>query len=163
MVIGCWAVLALALPLTVPSLTQMSERNPVAILPADAPSSVTAKKITEAFKEAGSENVLVVLLTNDKGLGPPDEKVYGTLVDRLRQDNADVVMLQDFISTPELRQVLVSQDAKAWILPVGLAGELGTPGVLRRVHAGLQHRLPHRRRAPRSPRTSPVPRRRSPT
>jgi putative drug exporter of the RND superfamily len=117
----------LALPLTVPSLTVMSERNPVAILPADAPSSVTAKEITETFKEAGSENILVVLLTNDHGLGQADEKVYATLVDRLRQDNADVQMLQDFVSTPELRQVMASQDGKAWILPVGLAGELGTP------------------------------------
>ena len=120
-------MIAVALPLAVPSLTQMSERNPVAILPADAPSTVTAKEITQTFKEAGSENVLVVLLTNDNGLVPADEKVYGTLVDRLRQDSADVQMLQDFLSTPELRQVLVSKDQKAWILPVGLAGELGTP------------------------------------
>jgi uncharacterized membrane protein YdfJ with MMPL/SSD domain len=37
------------------------------------------------------------------------------------------VMLQDFISTPVLRDVLASKDGKAWILPVGLAGELGTP------------------------------------
>jgi RND superfamily putative drug exporter len=120
-------VLALALPLAIPSLTVMSERNPVAILPADAPSSVTAREITQTFKETGSENVLVVLLTNDNGLGPADEKVYGTLVDRLRQDNADVQMVQDFTSTPQLRQVLASKDGKAWILPVGLAGELGTP------------------------------------
>lgn len=105
----------------------MSERNPVAILPADAPSAATAKEITQTFKEAGSENVLIVLLTDENGLGPADEKVYGTLVDRLRQDNADVAMLQDFVTTPELRQVLASQDSKAWILPVGLAGELGTP------------------------------------
>ncbi len=120
-------MLALALPLAVPSLTEMSERNPVAILPADAPSSATAREITQTFREAGSENVLLVLLTNDKGLGPADEKVYGTLVDALRRDSTDVVMMQDFISTPELRQVLVSQDSKAWMLPVGLAGELGTP------------------------------------
>ena len=77
---------------------------------------------------------------------PADEKVYRTLVDRLRQDNADVVMLQDFVTTPALREVLASKDDKAWILPVGLAGELGTPGVLRRLHAGLRHRRPHRRR-----------------
>ncbi|MBJ7340147.1 MAG: MMPL family transporter [Mycolicibacterium sp.] len=125
--IGCWAVIALALPLAVPSMTEMSERNPVAILPADAPSTVTAMEMTKTFKEAGSENILVVLLTDDNGLGPADEKVYGTLVDRLRQDNADVAMLQDFVSTPELREVLVSKDSKAWILPVGLVGELGTP------------------------------------
>ena len=86
-VIGCWAVLALVLPLAVPSLTEMSERNPVAILPADAPSTVTAREITEAFQEAGSENVLLVLLTNDKGLGPADEQVYRTLVDSLRRDS----------------------------------------------------------------------------
>ena len=127
MVVGCWAVLALAVPLAVPSLTEMAERNPIAILPADAPSTIATREMTEAFKEAGSENVLVVLLTDDNGLRKSDEQVYGTLVDRLRQDNADVVMLQDFLSTPELRQVLASQDGKAWILPVGLAGELGTP------------------------------------
>jgi putative drug exporter of the RND superfamily len=118
---------ALVLPLTVPSLAEMSQRNPVAILPADAPSTVTARQMTAAFHEAGSENVLVVLLTNEKGLGPADEQVYRTLVDHLRQDTRDVVMLQDFTSTPQLREVLGSQDGKAWILPIGLAGELGTP------------------------------------
>ena len=108
--------------MAVPSLTVMSERNPVAILPADAPSATTAREITQTFREAGSENVVLVLLTNDKGLGPADEQVYGTLVDDLRRDSTDVVMLQDFISTPELREVLVSKDSKAWMLPVGLAG-----------------------------------------
>ncbi len=120
-------MLALGLPLTVPSLTVMSERHPVAILPADAPSAATAKQISQTFKESGSENVLIVLLTDPNGLGPDDERVYATLVDRLRQDNADVEMLQDFLSTPELRQLLASKDGKAWILPVGLSGELGTP------------------------------------
>jgi RND superfamily putative drug exporter len=115
------------LPLALPSLAEMSQRNPVAILPADAPSTVTARQITEAFHEAGSENLLVVLLTDDKGLGPADEQVYRTLVDNLRRDTQDVVMLQDFLSTPQLREVLGSQDSKAWMLPVGLAGELGTP------------------------------------
>ncbi|WP_418001107.1 RND family transporter [Mycobacterium haemophilum] len=126
-VIGCWALLALVLPMTVPSLTEMTQRHPVAILPADAPSSVAAKKISQAFHEAGSENVLIVLLTDDKGLGPADETVYRTLVDRLRRDTKSVVMLQDFLSTPPLHELLASKDGKAWILPVGLAGELGTP------------------------------------
>ncbi|RFD24541.1 MMPL family RND transporter [Mycobacterium uberis] len=125
--IGCWALLALVLPLTVPSLTEMTHRRPIAILPPDAPSSVAAKKISQAFHEAGSENVLIVLLTDDKGLGPADETVYRTLVDRLRHDTKDVVMLQDFLSTPPLHELLASKDGKAWILPIGLAGELGTP------------------------------------
>jgi len=36
-------------------------------------------------------------------------------------------MLQDFISTPALRDVVTSKDHKAWYLPVALAGELATP------------------------------------
>lgn len=127
MVIGCWAVLALVVPLTVPSLTELSERNPVAILPADAPSTVATREMTEAFQESGSENVLVVLLRNTDGLTPADEDVYRTLVDELHRNTRDVVMLQDFITTPQLRDSLASEDSQAWILPVGLAGELGTP------------------------------------
>lgn len=35
--------------------------------------------------------------------------------------------MQDFISTPPLRNFMTSKDKKAWVLPVGLAGALGTP------------------------------------
>ncbi|WP_045843015.1 MMPL family transporter [Mycobacterium lepromatosis] len=125
--ISCWALLALMLPMTVPSLTELTQRHSVGILPVDAPSRVAAKKISQAFHEFGSENVLIVLLTDDKGLGPADETVYRTLVDRLHRDTKDVVLLQDFLSTPLLHELLVSEDGKAWILPIGLAGELGTP------------------------------------
>jgi len=68
-----------------------------------------------------------VVLRNDKGLGPGDETAYRALVDALRQDKRDVAMLQDFITTPPLRQVMTSQDQKAWILPVGLDGALASP------------------------------------
>ncbi|WP_167386399.1 RND family transporter [Mycobacterium marseillense] len=126
-VIGIWITIAVALPLTFPSLGEMAEKHPLAILPSDAPSSVTARKMTEAFHESGSENLLLVVLTNDKGLGPADEATYRKLVDALRQDTRDVLMLQDFIGTPALRSAVTSKDHKAWVLPVGVAGELGTP------------------------------------
>ena len=126
-VIAVWVALAIALPLSVPTLKEMSERHPVAILPADAPATVAAKEMAEAFKQSGSENVVVVVLTNDKGLGPGDETAYRALVDALRQDKRDVAMLQDFITTPPLREVMTSEDRKAWILPVGLDGALGSP------------------------------------
>src|ERR1700744_3416510 len=127
LVIGLWIAVAVALPLTFPSLNEMAQKHPLAILPNDAPSSVTARKMTEAFHESGSEDLLLVVLTDDKGLGARDEAVYGTVVDALRQDTRDVVMLQDFISTPPLRSVVTSKDHKAWVLPVGVAGELGPP------------------------------------
>ncbi|OBI89646.1 RND family transporter [Mycobacterium sp. 1245805.9] len=126
-VIGVWVAIAVALPLTLPSLNEMAQKHPLAILPSDAPSNVTARKMTEAFHESASEDLLLVVLTDDKGLGPADEAGYRKLVDALRADTRDVVMLQDFISTPPLRSVVTSQDHKAWVLPVGVAGELGTP------------------------------------
>ncbi len=126
-VIGLWVAIAVALPLTFPSLGEMAQKHPLAILPSDAPSSVTARKMAEAFHESGSEDLLLVLLTDDKGLGAADEAAYRKLVDALRQDTRDVLMLQDFISAPPLRSVVTGKDHKAWVLPVGVAGELGTP------------------------------------
>ena len=126
-VIAVWVAIAVALPLTFPSLGEMAQKHPLAILPSDAPSSVTARKMTEAFHESGSEDLLLVVLTDDKGLSPADEGVYRKLVDALRRDTRDVLMLQDFVSMPPIRSVVTSKDHKAWVLPVGVAGELGTP------------------------------------
>ncbi|ORA13414.1 MMPL family RND transporter [Mycobacterium asiaticum DSM 44297] len=125
--IGLWVVVAVALPLGFPSLNQMSQKHPLDILPSDAPSSVTARKMTEAFHESGADDLLLVVLTNDSGLKPADETAYRKLVSALREDKRDVLMLQDFVSTPPLRSTLTSKDRTTWVLPVGLAGELGTP------------------------------------
>jgi RND superfamily putative drug exporter len=126
-VIGLWVAIAIALPLTLPSLNEMAQRHPLAILPSDAPSSVAARQMTEAFHESGTDNLLLVALINENGLRPADEAAYRKLVDALRDDVTDVVMLQDFVSTPQLRAFLTSEDKTTWVLPVGLAGELGTP------------------------------------
>lgn len=144
LVIGIWVAVAVALPLTLPSLGDMAQKHPLAILPSDAPSSVTARKMTEAFHEAGSEDLLLVVLTDDKGLGPADEAAYRKLVDALRHDTRDVVMVQDFLTTPPLRSVVTSKDHKAWVLPVGVAGELGTPqsyAAFNRVAELVKHNL----------------------
>jgi putative drug exporter of the RND superfamily len=126
-VIGLWLAIAVALPLSVPSLSEMAQRHPLALLPSDAPSSVAARQMTEAFHESGTDNLLVVALINENGLRPADEDAYRKLVDALRDDVTDVVMVQDFVSTPQLRPFLTSEDKTTWVLPVGLAGELGTP------------------------------------
>ena len=126
-VIGFWVALAAVLLLTLPSLTQMASERPVAILPSDAPALVATQRMTEAFHEAGSQTILLVVLTDDKGLGPADEGVYRTLVNELRGDTESVVMLQEFLSAPPLRDDMTSKDRRAWYLPIGLAGELGSP------------------------------------
>jgi putative drug exporter of the RND superfamily len=128
-VIGFWVALAAVLSLTFPPLTKMASERPVAILPPDAPVLVTTRQISEAFHQSGSENenVLLVVLTDETGLDPSDDATYRALADNLRPDTQDIVMLQDFVSTPALREAMTSKDHKAWYLPMVLAGAVGTP------------------------------------
>lgn len=126
-VIGIWIAVAVALPLTVPSLNEMAQKHPLSMLPGDAPSSVAARQMEEAFQEPGTDDLLLVVLTDEDGLGPEHEDTYAKLVDALRDDQQNVVMVQEFIGTPALRSTVTSADNKSWVLPVGLAGALGTP------------------------------------
>ncbi|WP_142392532.1 RND family transporter [Mycobacterium sp. 3519A] len=125
--VACWIALALVLPTMFPSLASVVQKQPASPLPAGAPAMVATEQMAKAFPDSGSEdNVLLLLLTNERGLSASDEQIYRTLVDRLHRDINDVVMLQDFVSTPALRETLTSRDGKAWILPVGLAGTWGS-------------------------------------
>jgi RND superfamily putative drug exporter len=128
-VIGSWIALAAVLSMIFPSLTEMAERRPVAILPPEAPVLQTTRQISEAFHQSGSENenVLLVVLTDDDGLNPSDLSTYRRLADNLRPDTRDIVMLQDFIATPALRDAMTSKDHKAWYVPMVLSGWVGTP------------------------------------
>ena len=128
-VIGFWVALAAVLSVTFPPLTEMAAKRPVPILPNDAPVLVTTRQISQAFNQSGSENenVLLVVLTDNNGLNPADLTTYRTLVDNLRPDTRDIVMLQDFIHTPALRDAMTSKDHKAWYLPMVLSGVVGTP------------------------------------
>jgi RND superfamily putative drug exporter len=126
-VIGLWIALAVALFLLFPPLAKIAGEKQPEFLPSGAPVLIANNAMIKAFNESDSQNSLLVVLSNDNGLGPAEEEVYRKLVDNLRADHQSVVMLQDFISTPALREVVTSKDHKAWYLPVGLAGELATP------------------------------------
>jgi RND superfamily putative drug exporter len=126
-VIGFWIALAAVLSLTLPPLPEIAGRHQTTTLPDNAPVMVTSGQMSEAFHETGSDELLFVVLTNEKALGSADEQTYRTLVDKLRQDTRDVKTVQDFLSTPPLREVLASKDGKAWNLPISLAGALGSP------------------------------------
>lgn len=128
-VVGFWVALTAVLSVTFPSLTEMAAKRPVPILPSDAPVLQTTKLISDAYHQAGSENenVLLVVLTDDNGLNPSDLTTYRNLAQNLRPDTRDIVMLQDFVKTPALRDAMTSKDHKAWYLPMVLSGGVGTP------------------------------------
>lgn len=127
LVILLWIGLAVGLSQSFPTLTELAQKAPAAILPANAPSMVSTREMTAAYQEASSDNVLIVVLVNKDGLSPSDEEVYRNLAGKLRADTADVAGVQDFVATPPLREILASKDGKAWLLPVSIVGELGTP------------------------------------
>jgi RND superfamily putative drug exporter len=127
LVIGFWLLLVAMLS-ALPPVTQAAREHTTENLPSDAPVLVATRQMTQAFREPAAQNVALVVLTNDHGMTSADEDVYRTLVDKLRSDTRDVVMVQDFLSKPPLREVMASKDNKAWFIPVGLAGELGSPG-----------------------------------
>ncbi len=127
LVIAAWIGLAAGLTQVFPPLAELAQRAPNQILPADAPSLVANNQMMEAFKEGGSENILLVVLTDDKGLSAADEAVYRDLVTKLKADKTGVAAVQEFVSIPPLKEVLGSKDGKAWLVPVSLSEPLGTP------------------------------------
>lgn len=127
LVIAVWIILAAGLPQAFPSLTVLAQKMPASMLPTNAPSVVSSEEMTKAYKEASSENVLLAVISNDNGLTPADEARYGDMVKKLRANTKDVAGLQDFISTPPLREVLASKNGKAWLVPINVTGVLGSP------------------------------------
>ena len=126
LIIAAWISLAVVLLLAVPSLIQVAQKNPPPFLPEDSQVLVASDEMKVAFNEESTGNVASVILTNQDGLGPVDEQIYRTLVTDLRADSEYVLSTQDFVQIPELREVMTSEDGKAWNLPVQLDGVMGT-------------------------------------
>jgi len=138
LVIALWIAVAAGLTLIFPPLAVLAQKAPASILPASAPSVVSQKQMSDAFQEASSDNILLVVLTNENGFNPADEAVYRSLVGKLRAETEDVAALQDFITTPPLREILASKDNKAWLLPVNIVGEVATPSAIAATKRAMQ-------------------------
>ncbi len=126
-VIGFWITLVAVLSLALPPVAVVAGQRQPDALPKDTPVMVTSREITAAFHEQGSGTPVFAVLIDEKGLRPADEATYRTLVDKLRQDKQDVQSVQDFLSTPPLREILQSKDNKAWSLPINLNGDAASP------------------------------------
>ncbi|BBZ47088.1 MMPL/RND family transporter [Mycobacterium parmense] len=126
LVIGFWLLLAAVLSVTFAPLTVLARDHNQESMPSDSAVTLATKQMTKAFHEPGLQNIALVVFTDEHGMNPADEDVYRNVVDKLRRDPRDVVMMQDFISKPPLRDVMASKDHKAFFLPVAVAGDLGS-------------------------------------
>ncbi|WP_246230711.1 RND family transporter [Mycolicibacterium sediminis] len=128
-IIASWIIVLGALFVLIDPLFTVAQKNPPDLVPKGSPVLAAGELMKTAFNEADGSNLVIVVLTNEDGLTPADEDVYRKLVDSLRADTANVNSTQDFVSIPELREAMTSKDGKAWTLPVGLVGNMGTkPG-----------------------------------
>ena len=128
LVIAAWAALVAVLAVAVPPLTKVVESHPLQVLPPKA--MAAADQMAKDFGES-AQNVLVVVLTDNRGLQGTDQDVYAKLAASLRDDTKDVTGVQDLVTTPALRQLMVSADNKAFYLAVNLRAPAGSPESLR--------------------------------
>lgn len=124
LVIAAWAAVVAVLAVAFPPLTKVVEGQTVQPLPAKA--MAAAEQMAKDFGES-AQNVLIVVLTDDRGLQPADEDAYRNLAATLRGDAGDVTGVQDVVTTPALRPLLVSADHKAFYLAAMLRAPAGSP------------------------------------
>ncbi|ORW33460.1 hypothetical protein AWB91_07790 [Mycobacterium paraense] len=164
LVIACWIGFAAILWLVFPPLMVEAGRHEQKPLPDNAPTVLINQEMAQAFSTPGKDSaapkspgekkagdaggdgggdnplggggsLLMILLTDENGISPADEAVYAKLVDKLHQDKADTMTVQDFLTTPQMREVLASKDGKAFILPVSFPGAATAPTTI----AGYHH------------------------
>src|SRR4029450_9491509 len=124
LVISAWIALVVVLFMAFPALTKVVENQTIQPLPPQA--MAATDQMAKDFHES-AQNILVVVMTNEHGLNPADNNTYRAVADKLRSDTSEVSAVQDFISTPPLRQLMVSKDNKAFYMAVTLKAPPGSP------------------------------------
>ncbi|MDQ2637627.1 MAG: RND family transporter, partial [Actinomycetota bacterium] len=126
---------AVVLALLFPQLETVVRQQSVDLIPRDVPSFQTVDRMSAAFDEQGSKTVVFVAMEDPAGLTPSARDRYEQLVAQLRADTDHVLMVQDLLADSVTEAQAVSQDRKAWYLPVGIAGTLGDPTAAESVQA----------------------------
>ena len=124
LIIAAWIAVVAVLAVAFPPLTKVVEGQTVQPLPPKA--MAAAEQMAKDFGES-AQNVLVVVLTDNRGLQPGDEDAYRKLAATLRGETHDVTGVQDIVTTPALRPLMVSADNKAFYLAVMLRAAAGSP------------------------------------
>ncbi|HWS91419.1 MAG TPA: MMPL family transporter, partial [Mycobacterium sp.] len=124
LIIAAWIAVVAVLALAFPPLTKVVESQKAQMLPPKA--TAAAEQMAKDFGESG-QNVLIVVLTDNRGLQPADEDAYRMLAATLRGDTNDVTGVQDIVTTPALRPLMVSADNKAFFMAVSLRAAAGSP------------------------------------
>jgi putative drug exporter of the RND superfamily len=124
LVITAWIVLFVVLSAAFPALTKVVESQTLQPLPPQA--MAATEQMANDFHES-AQNIVVVVMTDEHGLRPAANDAYRALADKLRSATNDVSAVQDFITTPALRPMMVSTDNKAFYMALTLKASAGSP------------------------------------
>ena len=109
----------------VPQLETVAEAHNVSLSPQDAPSLLASKQIGKVFDEFDSDSSAMIVLEGDEPLGADAHHYYDGLVKKLEADTAHVQHVQDFWGDPLTAAGSQSQDGKAALVQLYLAGNQG--------------------------------------
>ena len=104
LMIAAWIAVVGVLTVAFPPLTKVVEGQTLQPLPPKA--MAAAEQMAKDFGES-AQNILIVVLTDERGLQPADEDVYRKLATTLRGETNDVTGVQDIVATPALHSVMV--------------------------------------------------------
>lgn len=127
LVAGVWVAVAVVLAVLFPQLETVVRQQSVDPIPKGVPSFQALDRMGEAFDEKGAKTTVFVAMEDPAGLTEPARQRYDDLVVRLRADRDDVQAVRDLLADPITARQALSEDGKAWYLPVGVSGSLGGP------------------------------------
>ena len=122
-----WTGTAVLLALLFPQLETIVARQSVQLLPNDVPSFQAIDRMAVAFGEQGAKTSIVIAMEDPDGPDATARRRYDGLVEALRADSTHVLVVQDLLGNSTTHDAAVSEDGKAWFLPIGIAGTLGDP------------------------------------
>jgi len=120
-----WLALAAATNALVPPLEEVGRIHNVAASAPDSPSLIAAKRVGTVFGEYDSDSLVTLVIEGDQPLGDEAHRFGDALVERMRADTEHVQHVQYFWGDPLTAAGAQSNDGKAALIQVYLAGDMG--------------------------------------
>ncbi len=124
LVIGAWLTAAGLLTLLLPQLETVAREQATDPIPANVASFQALDTMGEAFSEPGATATVFVVMSSPDGFAAERGR-YERFLTRLRADTTHVQSVRDLASDPITGRQAISEDGRAWYLPLGLAGRFG--------------------------------------
>ncbi|OBI43654.1 hypothetical protein A5707_04495 [Mycobacterium kyorinense] len=124
-IILLWVGVAALTNIAVPNLETVAKAHQVGMSSPSAPALQAMKHIGKVFEQFDSDSAAMIVLEGDKPLGDDAHRFYDTLIHRLEQDTKHVEHIQDFWGDPLTASASQSNDGKAALVQVYLAGNQG--------------------------------------